>query len=89
LLLISWLFIIDSPSPGHYNLQSEFDVGHPKKGGTTTKGHLYTFGASHSVYKKVYNPENPVIFNTEKLPGPGSYENTTMNIGVESKKYGI
>jgi hypothetical protein len=48
-----------SPSPGHYPIASEFDIG--KKGGpsTVTKKGLYSFGAAHEVYKNVYMPENP------------------------------
>jgi len=49
---------IASPPPGQYNLYSDFDIGKPG-GISVTKPHLYSFGASHEVYKNVYIPENP------------------------------
>ena len=80
------LFNIESPPPGQYNLLSDFDVGNPKKS-AITKGHLYSFGAPHNVYKKVYNPDCPNPVNVELLPGPGTYNDRTMKIGTEGRKY--
>jgi hypothetical protein len=54
-----------------------------------TKGHLYSFGAPHSVYKKVYNPENPMPVYSELLPGPGHYDDRSMTMGTEGRKYKI
>jgi hypothetical protein len=65
-------------------------MGNPKKGLSITKGHLYSFGAPHSVYKKVYNPENPIPASAEiGMPGPGHYDDRTMTMGTEGKKYRI
>jgi len=52
-------FYVDSPPPGQYRILSDFDIGNPKAGVSVTKAGLYSFGASHEVYKKVYIPENP------------------------------
>lgn len=68
---------------------SEFDIGNPKKGTVTTKSHLYSFGGSHAIYKKVYNPENPQPIGTEKNPGPGHYDEKNLCIGTDGAKYGI
>jgi len=53
------------------------------------KGHLYSFGQSHSVYKKVFNPENPMPINVDKLPGPGSYNDKSQTMGSDGIKYGM
>ena len=76
-----------SPPPGHYRIMSDFDIGNPKKSVSTTKKHLYSFGASHAAYKKVYNPDNPVPMNIEDLPGPGQYNDRSMTIGFDSLKF--
>jgi hypothetical protein len=68
-------------------LVSDFDIGNPKGQVSITKGHLYTFGAAHDVYKKVYLPENPQQRDTENLPGPGSYNNKLLTIGTEGRNY--
>jgi hypothetical protein len=78
---------LDSPPPGHYRLVSDFDIGNSKKLMGMTKSHLYSFGASHKVYKKVYNPENPITMDTEQLPGPGHYNNRLKTIGTEGRNY--
>jgi hypothetical protein len=67
-------------------LLSDFDIGNTKKGSTVSKGHLYSFGAPHSTYRKVYNPDNPQALGVEKLPGPGQYEDRSMCIG-SGRKY--
>jgi len=66
---------------------SDFDIGKPKGGPSITKSHLYSFGASHKVYKKVYNPENPIILDTHQLPGPGQYHSRLKTIGTEGRMY--
>lgn len=81
------LICTDSPPPGSYNLVSDFDIGNPKKGFSITKGHLYSFGGPHSLYKKVYNPEAPQAVNIEHLPGPGQYDDKTLCIGHDGIKY--
>ena len=68
---------------------SDFDIGNPKRGISITKGHLYSFGQPHSVYKKVYNPDNPLSVHADELPGPGTYNDRTLTIGREGKKYGF
>lgn len=53
-------FIIASPPPGQYNLPSDFGNS---ASNAMKKAHLYSFGAPHSVYKKVYNPDCPQMLN--------------------------
>lgn len=52
-----------------------------------TKKGLYSFGAGHDVYKKVFNPENPMQQNTEELPGPGAYHYRNKSIGTEGRNF--
>jgi hypothetical protein len=85
-LILIFNFVV-SPPPGHYRLVSDFDIGDPKKGVSITKRHLYSFGASHATYKKVYNPDNPIPINIEGMPGPGQYNDKTMTIGYDSLKF--
>lgn len=61
----------ESPPPGQYNMNSEFDIGSKTANLLSTKSHLYSFGQPFAVYKKVFNPENPVGHGLELLPGPG------------------
>jgi len=40
-------------------MRSDFDIGKPGTSSSVTKKALYSFGASHEVYKNVYMPEKP------------------------------
>ena len=85
-LMKTLISILGSPPPGQYPLVSDFDIGNPKKGLSVKKGHLYSFGAPHSIYRKVYNPENPQS-RTEGMPGPGTYNDKTLSVGYGGLKY--
>jgi hypothetical protein len=54
---------------------------------SVTKSHLYSFGGPHSMYNKVYNPDNPQPVNVDKTPGPGHYDDTMTIIGKTGPKY--
>ena len=67
---------LDSPSPGAYDLQSDFNK---------TRPHMfaYSFGISRDAYKKVYIKGNPA--KDLSLPGPGVY-NVSEKAGKNAKK---
>lgn len=78
----------NSPDPGHYKLVSDFDIGRSGGPSITKKG-LYSFGAPHEVYRKVYNPENPVNNDPGAIPGPGYYNDKYRKFGTEGKKFAM
>ena len=66
--------VLGSPPPGTYQLPSDFDIGNKRKT-LKTKSGVYSFGAPHSVYKKVYLPHAAsAAVDGSKVPGPGHYD---------------
>jgi hypothetical protein len=68
---------------------SDFDIGNAKNKFGRTKSHLYSFGASHKVYKKVYNPDCPQKVDNNAQPGPGQYSFKIKSIGTEGRNQTI
>lgn len=69
----------DSPSPGTYNIPSDFD---PKR-----KGKVFSFRWGWKAYSKVYQKEGfkNTLAADPNVPGPGTYKNFP-SFGTEAKK---
>lgn len=67
-MLFYYNYIVDSPGPDSYRLNSEFEHGNS----TTSISHkkAFSFGISREAYEKVYMPSRKI--NPDKsIPGPG------------------
>lgn len=66
--------ISDSPSPGQYEIKSEFEIGKPGDIRPLSKRGLYSFGLGRDHFQKVYYPQKKSGLNDQNLPGPGQYD---------------
>lgn len=53
----------------------------------TLRKKTHCFGAGREHFEKVYNPINSQPDRC--VPGPGTYSDKTMNIGVNARKYSL
>jgi hypothetical protein len=70
----------DSPSPNCYRLRGNFEKLRFNNG--------KSFGMPHSVYSKVYNPNNKITSLMVECPGPGAYEVKNL-VGTNAKKFSM
>lgn len=94
LCLLTNFYCVEQPSPGEYDVISDFDIGgkqmHKRAGSYLSKKYVYSFGLPYSYYKKVYNPDNPTRVENESLtPGPGQYHDKTKMIGTNGIRIGM
>lgn len=74
---LQMVFGKDSPPPTLYRTRSQFEF---------TPGAGKSFGAPHSVYKKVHMPG--VNTRNDEIPGPGSYDSKST-LGMNSRKFSL